>query len=61
MAIYGTLVNKAVVFKLYSKLFLSNLDLDDGGGKGFNTHNTACKLNTIKVHISGALVKYIKI
>jgi len=49
MAIYGTLVNRAVVSRLYS-----NLDLDGGKGEGSGTCNAAPWLNTIKGRISGA-------
>jgi hypothetical protein len=61
MAIYGTPANKAAASRLYSKLFLSNLDLDDGGGKGFSTYNTAYKPNIIKMHIFSTLVAYTKV
>jgi hypothetical protein len=60
MAIYSTLVNKAMASKLNSKEFLFSLNLDDGGGKGFSTYNTAPKLNIIEVCISSALVIYTK-
>jgi len=49
MAIYSTLVNRAVASRPYS-----NLDLDGGEGKGSSTYNTAPRLNTIKGRISGA-------
>jgi hypothetical protein len=50
-----------MAFKLNSKESLSNLNLDDSGGKGFSTYNTASKLNIMEVHISGALVIYTKV
>jgi hypothetical protein len=53
MAIYNTLVNKAMAFKLNSKESLSNLNLDNNSGKSFSTYNTASKLNIMEIYISG--------
>ena len=61
MAIYNTPVNKAAASRLYSKLSLSNPDLDDSRGEGFGTCNTAYKPNTIKVRISSTPVEYINV
>ena len=47
MAIYSTSVNKAAVFKLYSKKSLFNLDLDNSRGESFSIYNTTYKLNII--------------
>jgi hypothetical protein len=60
MAIYNTLVNKAMASRLDSKESLSNPDLDDGGSKGFSTYNAAPKPNIMEVRISGALNIYTK-
>jgi hypothetical protein len=54
-------VNKATASKLDSEESLSNLDLDDGSGKGFSTYNAAPKLNIIEVRISSAPVIYTKV
>ena len=61
MAIYNTLVNKAVASKLYSKLFFSDPDSDNSGGKGFSIYNTAFQLNIIEVCIFSALYIYTKV
>ena len=60
MAIHNILVNKATAFRLYFKESLSDPDFDNNRGKGFSTYNTAPKLNSIAVHISGALGIYTK-
>ena len=44
MAIHSTPANKAAASRPYSKLSLSNLDLDDGGGKGSGIYNAACNV-----------------
>jgi hypothetical protein len=49
-------VNKIKAFKLYSNKSLFNPDLDNSRGEGFNIYNTALKLITIAVRISGAVV-----
>ena len=54
-------MNKAATFRLYFNESLSNLDLDNNNSKSFNTYNTALKLNTIEVHISGAPAVYTKV
>ena len=46
--------------RLYFKESLSDLDLDNSGGKGFSTHNAAPKPNSMAVHISSALGAYTK-
>jgi len=56
MAIYSTLVTKAVASKLYP-----NLDLDNSKGKSSSTYNIASKLNNIKGHVSSALALYTKV
>ena len=60
MAIYSTLVNKATAFKIYSNKSLSNLDLDDGGGKNSSTCNTTLKPTAIAVRIFNTPVTYTK-
>ena len=54
-------MNKTATFRLYFNKSLSNLDSDDGGGKGFSTYNAAPKPNTIEVRISGAPAIYTKV
>ena len=66
MAIYSTLVNKAAAFRLYAEesLFnqsLSNPDLDNSGGEGFSTYNTAFKPISMAVRTSSALDAYTKV
>jgi hypothetical protein len=60
MAIYSTLANKAKASRLYSNESLSDPDLDNSGGEGFSTCNTAFKPAIMAVCISGALVAYTK-
>ena len=54
-------MNKAATFRLYFNESLSNLDLDNNSSEGFNTYNTAPKLNTIEVRISSTLAIYTKV
>jgi hypothetical protein len=61
MAIYSTLANKVIASRLNSKEFLSNLDLDNNGSKGFSTYNTTPKLNIIEVRIFSTIVIYTKV
>ena len=60
MAIHSTPANKAAAFRSYFNESLSNLDLDNSGGEGFSTYNTAPKPNIIKIRISGTLATYTK-
>jgi hypothetical protein len=61
MAIYNTPANKAKASRLYSNKSLSNPDLDNSGGEGSGTYNTALKLTIIAVHIFSAPAIYTKI